>query len=119
MLDEMNFGKFIAVKRQQAGFSMRTLCKMTKLSPSYFCNMESGKRPAPSGETQITIAQALNLTEKERDLLFDLAAETKRDGTLPYDVSKYINDDDNVKLFLRQALKCGICGQELLKLING
>ena len=91
MLDEMKFGEFITVKRQQANLSMRELCRMTSLSPSFFCKMESGKRPAPSGETQLIIARALNMTEAECIMLFDLAAETKRDGTLPYDISHYIN----------------------------
>ena len=118
MLDEMKFGEFIAVKRQQANLSMRELCQMTSLSPSFFCKMESGKRPAPSGETQLIIARALNMTEAECIKLFDLAAETKRDGTLPYDISNYINSDDDIKLFLRKAIKCGIKGADLLKLIT-
>lgn len=118
MPDEMKFGEFIAVKRQQANLSMRELCRRTALSPSFFCKMESGKRPAPSGETQLIIARALNMDEEECIRLLDLAAETKRDGTLPYDISNYINGDDNIKLFLRKAIKCEAKGTDLLKLIK-
>ena len=117
MLDEMKFGEFITVKRLQANLSMRELCRMTSLSPSFFSKMESGKRPAPSGETQLIIARALNMTEAECIKLFDLAVETKRDGTLPYDISHYINNDNDIKLFLRKAIKCGVKGADLLKLI--
>lgn len=117
MLDEMKFGQFITVKRQEAELSMRELCRRTKLSPSFFCKMENGKSPAPSGETQLIIAQALNMTELETIKLFDLAAETKRDGTLPYDISNYINNDNDIKLFLRKAIKCGAKGADLLKLV--
>lgn len=117
MLDEMKFGKFITVKRKQAKLTMRDLCQMTSLSPSFFCKMERGQCPAPSGETQIIIAQALNMTDDELVIMFDLAAKTKRDGTLPYDISTFINSDDNIKLFLRKAIKCGANGEDLLKLI--
>lgn len=117
MLDDNRFGKFITDKRQQANLSMRMLCKLTSISPSFFSKMESGKRPAPSGETQMALTQALNMTEDESVLLFDLAAETKRDGTLPYDISLYINNDEDVKLFLRKAIKTKTKGSDLLKLI--
>lgn len=117
MPDEMKFGEYITAKRLEANLSMRQLCKMTSLSPSFFCKMESGKRPAPSGETQLVIARALNMTEAECIKLLDLAAETKRDGTLPYDISNYINNDDNIIPFLRKAIKRGVKGTDLLKLI--
>ncbi len=117
MLDDNKFGKFITAKRMQANLSMRKLCKITSISPSFFSKMESGKRPAPSGETQMVIARALNMTEEDCIMLLDLAAETKRDGTLPYDISHYINNDDDVKLFLRKAIKCNAKGADLLKLI--
>lgn len=118
MLDDMKFGEFITVKRQEANLSMRELCRITSLSPSFFCKMESGKRPAPSGETQIKIALALNMTEEECIRLFDLAAETKRDGTIPYDISNYINNDNDIKAFLRKANKCGLNGADLLEFIS-
>ncbi len=118
MLDEMKFGEFITVKRQQAKLSMRALCRITSLSPSFFCKMESGKSPAPSGETQTLIANALNMTEAERTLMFDLAAETKRDGTLPYDIFTYINSDADIKLFLREAIKRSSKGADLLNLLK-
>lgn len=117
MLGDNRFGRFITAKRQQADLSMRRLCKLTSISPSFFSKMESGKRPAPSGETQMVIIKALNMTEEESILLFDLAAETKRDGTLPYDISQYINNDEDVKLFLRKAIKTKIKGSDLLKLL--
>lgn len=115
----MDFGEFVANKRRESGKTIRELSEIIKISPAYFCNMEKGKRPAPSGEIQNVLADALRLSEKDKELFFELAAETKRDGTLAYDISEYVNGDENIKVFLRQASKFGICGQELLEYING
>lgn len=117
MADENKFGTFIATKRRQENVSMRTLSRKISVSPSFFSKMESGKRPAPSGKTQETIARALNLTEEECIQFFDLAAETKRDGTLPHDISDYINNDKDMIVFLREVIRYRIKGADLMKLI--
>ena len=116
-IEENRFGKFIAEKRKGSNLTLRELCRKLSVTPSFLSKVESGERPAPSGELQSAIADVLGLTESERNELFDLAAETKRDGTLPYDISRYVCDDDELKAFLRKALKNGVKGSDLLKLI--
>lgn len=118
MAEKITFGEFITKKRQEKGLTIRALCRTVSLSPAYFSNMENGKRPAPSFEAQALIADALGLTGAEREYFFDLAAATKRERTLPCDVSDYINGDENVLKFLREASKRGIAGDELLELIK-
>ena len=69
MLEDVTFGRFIAIKRKQAGFTIRELAEVVSLTPSYLCNIEMGKRPAPSGETQIMIACALDLNTADRTVI--------------------------------------------------
>ena len=117
MLNTLTFGKFLTLKRQELGYTIREFSKMLALSPAYVCGMEKGKKPAPSPETQMKIAQALSLTESEEELLFDLAVMTKREGTIPGDVWQYILMDGDILMFLRDSKRKRVKGEDLLKLI--
>ncbi len=117
MNDKNSYGEFIVAKRKEMGMTMRSFCKMVNLSPSYFSNMETGKRAAPSFETQCLIADALSLNYEEKCMMFDLAAKTKRDGTLPCDVARYLENDKDLQMFIRKASEKNLKGSDLLKLI--
>ncbi len=117
MLDEMTFGKFIAEKRAQAGYSMRAFARKLSLSPTYLSNIENEKRPAPAGNILVSIANLLKFDEKDRIDMFELAAKTKRDGTLPFDILDYINSDEDIKSFLRTSKKAQMTGKDLLALV--
>lgn len=116
MLDELTFGEFITVKRKQIGLSLRDFSRITSLSPSYCSHMEHGKRPAPSGEMQRIIAATLELTEIEQEQMYDLAAKTKKEGTLPFDITEYLCDDVDMYVFLRLLKKAKLKGKNLLEL---
>lgn len=117
MLDELTFGEFVAVKRKQTGISLGEFSRKTGLSPSYCSNVESGKRPAPAGDTQELFALILRLDDDEKIHMYDLAAKTKKQGTLPYDIVLYLNNDREILCFLRRVNRLGLEGQDLLKLI--
>ena len=87
------------------------------VSPSYLANIESGARPAPSLLVLNNISYALGLNYEERVCLYDLAAATKKDGTVPADIAEYIYSDNDVKVFLRKSIKLGFIGSDLLELI--
>ena len=117
MHNKLAFGRFITLKRHNVGLSIREFSKLLSVSPSFVCGMESGKKPAPSVETQTKISKILALTETEQELLFDLAVKTKRDGTIPGDVCQYILSDNDVIIFLRKAKRLHAKGKDLLNLL--
>lgn len=117
MLDELKFGEFITVMRKREKIKLRSFSQMLSLSPAYISSMESGRRPAPSLENQKKIAQVLNLSTSECEIMYDLAAKTKKRNTLPTDVVIYIEEDYVLLSFLRKAKSLGYTGADLLKLI--
>ena len=119
MLDELTFGEFITAKRKQSKYTLKDLANILSLSSTYLCNVEHGVRPAPSYDILIMMACALELNNKDRSIMFDLAAKTKQRVTIPQDVLEYIESDNNVCLFLRTAIENKLNGQQLLQLING
>lgn len=117
MLNKLSFGRFVTLKRQNLGLTIREFSKRLALSPAFVCSMESGKKPAPSVETQMKIAKILALTEAEEELFFDLAVKTKREGTIPGDVWQYILMDNDIVIFLRKSKRRHVKGKDLLKLM--
>lgn len=117
MRNKLSFGEFVMSKRQSLGLTIREFSKKLSVSAAFVCGMESGKKPAPSVETQMKIAKILELTETETELLVDLAVRTKREGTIPGDVCKYILMDSDVIVFLRKAKRLHAKGKDLLKLL--
>lgn len=102
------FGIFLKEKRQQNGLSLRALGKYVELSHIYLYNIESGKKAPPSDDVIKRLANALNLDEKSRLLFFDIAAKCKSDADgsnyyIPVDISRYINENEDVKNVIREA----------------
>ena len=118
MLSELKFGEFVTVMRKRQRMNLRTFSEMMSLSPAYISHMENGKRPAPAHETQKRIADVLNLTEAEREVMYDLAAKTKKRDILPTDISHYVCQDRTLLDFLRKAKKFGYTGADLLQLLE-
>ncbi len=55
---EKKFGETLKALREKAGVSQNQLGDKTGLTGSYFCMLESGKKPAPSDEVVKKIAAA-------------------------------------------------------------
>lgn len=118
MLGETNFGEFITVMRKREKIKLRTFSEMLSLSPAYVSQVENGKRPAPSLETQRRMAALLNLNEEEEIVFYDLAAQTKKKSKIPADIAIYIENDGALLRFLRTAKRLGFTGEGLLDLLN-
>lgn len=118
MLDGISFGEFITVKRKQAKYTLKDFAKALSLSSTYLCNVERGKRSAPSRSVQVKMANVLCLNHIERQQMYDLAAKTKQRMTIPHDVLEYITNDENVIIFLRSAMQLNVDGIDLLQLID-
>ena len=117
MLDELTFGEYVSVKRRRAGLSKKEMANKIFLSATYYSNIENGVRPAPAKDIQKDMVKVLGLSETEASHLYDLAAKTKKSKSLPIDICEYVENDENVKLFLRKAKTLGVSGVDLLKLL--
>jgi transcriptional regulator with XRE-family HTH domain len=62
---EKKFGEVLKALREKAGISQNQLGEKTGLTGSYFCMLESGKKPAPSDDVVKKIAKELETDEKE------------------------------------------------------
>lgn len=96
------FGRFIESKRKEKGITLRKFADLIGIAPAYMSDLEKGHRP-PTKNMDIlnAIALRLNLTETEKQTMFDYA---KNDGVSP-DLPDYIMSEaiPNVRVALRMA----------------
>ena len=88
------FGKLLRSLRLASGVGLRELARLIEKSPGYLSDVESGNVPAPSQETIVQIASALNVDKKAL-----LNAAKKIDPEL----SEYVAEQPQVADFLRMA----------------
>ncbi len=108
------FGIYITEKRIEKEIGLREMAKLLNISPSYFSDIEKGRRNPPDLSKIKEIAQKLQLSVQEMDDLIDIASETR--GEIPMDLNDYIKENDIVKISLRKARKIEEKGEkELVK----
>lgn len=100
---KITFGAFISEKRIERGVSLRAFSRKIEISPEYLSKIENNLRSAPKDITLVRIAEILILNDEERELLFDLAAETRPYLSIAYDLVKYINENEMLQKTLRLA----------------
>lgn len=103
---EKLFGAFISNKRKEKKISLRDFSRMIGISPVYLSCIERGERAAPTYNILEKIAQVFMLNEEERELMYDLAAKSKKSVSLAFDLLIYINENKTVHKALRLAKKC-------------
>ena len=74
MNEKMTFGEFLTEKRKSRGVLMKDLADELGVSKVYLCDVEKGRKAAPKAEHLQIIAEQLNLSEEERNIMYDLAA---------------------------------------------
>lgn len=57
----MTFGEYIKENRLEKGITLRGFAEMIDISPVYMCNLEKGRRPAPSEAVMEKITTRLML----------------------------------------------------------
>ena len=98
--EKLTFGEFIRAKRVEHGLSLRKMAETMNFSPTYWSDIENGRRNPPSIEKLRNICEALSLNSSEQDLLFDLAGEFEQ--IPPPDLTEYLQDP-SVRRALRTA----------------
>lgn len=84
-----SFGDYLAMKREQAGLTIKDVARWLHVGSSYYNSLESGEHKAPEQLVLDRLAVILELYPADRLQLYDLAAQTHRYAAA--DLPKYIN----------------------------
>lgn len=114
----MTFGEYIYEKRKKSGLTIRDLSKITSASPSYISGIERGVRTAPNSEILKEFSDAFSLSNEEKAIMMNLAAETKATPTVPSDLIPYINENKIVHKAIRTAMRNNVSDDEWEKFIE-
>ncbi len=112
-----NFGKFIEKKRKEKSITLRGLASMLSIAPAYMSDIEKGHRYPPDKEKLEAMAKILELSEEEKNDMYDLAAGEK-ENTVSLDLSEYIMKNDKVRIALRMARDNNLGNETWQKLID-
>lgn len=112
-----NFGKFIEKKRKEKSITLRGLASMLSIAPAYMSDIEKGHRYPPDKEKLEAMAEILELSEEEKNNMYDLAAGEK-ENTVSLDLSEYIMKNDKVRIALRMARDNNLGYETWQKLID-
>ena len=101
MTSIQTFGSFVIEKRLERQMTAREFSKRINLSAVYICDIEKDRRAAPRAEILNRMADALSLTNEERNIFYDLAAHSK--NTVSDDLPEYIMENKKVREALRTS----------------
>jgi len=120
MRDENTFGAFIRRKRLESEpyLSLRKLAEMLDISPVYMSNIEVGRNAAPKEDILENLARILKLDKREREMFYDLAAESKNFTAVPGDLPEYISANEYAKIALRVAKDVDATDDEWIEFIE-
>lgn len=102
----MNFGEYEKQLRMKKNISLTKAAKMLGISMSYLSSLENGNRPSPSNELLLKMVDLLELNSREKNKLFDLAAESKQPPALADDLVEYIYKYPAIRDMLRYSMEC-------------
>lgn len=98
--------------------TLRSFSNMIGISPEYLSKIENNLRSAPRDIILEKISDKLSLSVEDRELFFDLAAESKTALSLASDLVRYINENKIVHDTLRLAKRCEITTEEWQEIFN-
>lgn len=100
----MTFGEFIRAKRLENEITLRGFARMLEISPVYMCDIEYGRKPAPSMEVLEKMVRFLKLEKSETERFFDLAAaEQAAKNPVPKDLNAFLRNNQVAICALRTA----------------
>jgi transcriptional regulator with XRE-family HTH domain len=95
------FGLFVRDRRQALGMGLRTLAHLMRVSPSYICDIEQGRRYPPNNKLD-ELASVLGFQGAALSEYYDKAARSRGD-IVPHDIGRFIMGKDWVRTALREA----------------
>ena len=111
------FGKFIETKRKALNKTLRGFATDLAIAPAYMSDIEKGHRYPPDKDKLEKMAELLNLSEEEKNKMFDLAAGEKDNSVSP-DLPEYIMGTEKARVALRMARDNGATDATWQKIID-
>jgi transcriptional regulator with XRE-family HTH domain len=112
----LNFGDFIAKKREERKITLREMAKKLDITAPYLSDVEKDRRNPFDLEKLELLANILLLSEEEKTTMLDLAGK-KRHEVAP-DLPGYIMERDYVSAALRTARDLDAGEEEWLEFIE-
>lgn len=112
----INFGDFIAQKREEKQITLREMAKKLNITPPYLSDVEKDRRNPFDLEKLELISNILMLSEEEKTTMLNLAGK-KRNEVAP-DLPEYIMERDYVSAALRTARDLDAGEEEWLKFVD-
>lgn len=100
----MTFGEYLKQKRLDKEITLRGFAKLVDISPVYLCDLEKGRKAAPSMEVIQKMVSKLALNKEESERFYDLAAlEQTAKNPIPKDLNAFLKDNRVIVSALRTA----------------
>lgn len=100
----MTFGEYLKQKRLDKEITLRGFAKLVDISPVYLCDLEKGRKAAPSMEVMQKMVSKLALNKEESERFYDLAAlEQTAKNPIPKDLNAFLKDNHVIISALRTA----------------
>lgn len=100
----MTFGEYLKQKRLDKEITLRGFAKLVDISPVYLCDLEKGRKAAPSMEVMQKMVSKLALNKEESERFYDLAAlEQTAKNPIPKDLNAFLKDNHVIVSTLRTA----------------
>lgn len=100
----MTFGEYLKQKRLDKEITLRGFARLVDISPVYLCDLEKGRKAAPSMEVMQKMVSKLALNKEESERFYDLAAlEQTAKNPIPKDLNAFLKDNRVIVSALRTA----------------
>lgn len=111
------FGAYIAEKRIEKDVKLKKIAEALGMSITYLSDIIKGRRNPPEAKEIGIIAEVLQLSDEERDLIFDLAGRERKQ--VSPDLPDYIMDESmqELRIALRKAKNANL-GNDFWKEVN-
>ena len=96
-----DFKSFLSAKRRERGLTSVALAEKVEISPSYYSELENGRKSKPDCDILDKIVAELNLSDEDKVMFYDLAGKARSD--IAPDLPEYIMANEHVRVALRVA----------------
>lgn len=112
-MDKKIFGSYLAEKRQEKYLTLRELASIVDVSHTYLYNIENSFKAPPNDKLLLELSDALELSNKEKKIWFDISARTKQsiDSSnyhIPADIRMYLFDCKTACNAIRKVQELGL-----------
>lgn len=113
--NKYTFGRFLRLRREELGISLRSMSKKVEMTPSYLSDIENGARYAPIKDIN-KFKQEFRIQPDEEEMFEELAYLTK-DDCEPV-IIRYLLENPEARKALKIAVKKNLDGKKLLEVIE-